>query len=197
MTADRKTWRAGRRPDYLLPVAAVGAQLRLGFEAALRATAPALHAQVPARIWEDTAWVVHSQPAGSGETAVKYLARYVQRTAITDARIVRLGDDTVTFRYTDSATQEKRESTLGAGEFLRRYLQHAPPAGAHRVRYFGWLHPAAKARRAIVETLLAVPLVVRELVAAPPAWHLRCAHCGHFTLVVVGRLPRTPPACER
>ncbi len=197
LTADRKTWRAGRRPDYLLPVAAVGAQLRLGFEAALRATAPALHAPVPAAIWEDTAWVVHCQPAGSGETAVKYLARYVQRTAITDARIVQLGDDTVTFRYTDSATQEKRESTLGADEFLRRYLQHAPPAGAHRVRYCGWLHPAAKARRAIVETLLAVPLVVREPVAAPPAWHLRCAHCGHFPLVVVGRLPRTPPACER
>jgi hypothetical protein len=29
------------------------------------------------------------------------------------------------------------------------------------VRYFGWMHPAAKKRRMIVETLLAVPMDVR------------------------------------
>ena len=29
-----------------------------------------------------------------------------------------------------------------------------PPAGQHRVRYFGWMHPSAKLRRMKVETLL-------------------------------------------
>jgi hypothetical protein len=39
-------------------------------------------------------------------------------------------------------------------ELIRRFLQHVLPAGYHRVRRFGWLHPAAKARRQRVELLL-------------------------------------------
>jgi hypothetical protein len=64
------------------------------------------------------------------------------------------------------------------------------------VRYFGWLHPAAKRRRFLVETLLAVPIVVRTNPQVPP-WHRCCPHCGNFTLVCVGRIPRTPAACDR
>ena len=77
---------------------------------------------------------------------------------------------------------------LSADEFLRRYLQHVLPPGQHRVRYFGWMHPAAKKRRLIVETLLAVVIVVRPKVAAPPPWHLRCPHCECFALVIIARL---------
>ena len=63
---------------------------------------------------------MHSQPAGSGANVVKYLARYVGRTAISDERIVEANDDTVTFKYTDSATQERKQSTVSADEFMRR-----------------------------------------------------------------------------
>jgi hypothetical protein len=164
-------------------------------EAALRATAPDLHAQVPAACWRE-GWWIHCQPAGSGQNVVQYLARYVHRTAISDERIVTASDESVTFRYRDSATQETRECTLGATEFMRRYLQHVPPPGQHRVRYFGWMHPAAKKRRMIVETLLAVIIVVRPR-PDEPSWHLCCPHCGAFALVCVGQIPRSPPACER
>jgi hypothetical protein len=67
-----------------------------------------------------------------------------------------------------------------------------------RVRYFGWMHPAAKSRRLLVETLLAVPIVIAPR-AEQPRWHLRCPHCEHFTLVRVGSLPRqarAPPLCS-
>ena len=115
--------------------------------------------------------------------------------------IVSADDETVTFKYTDSATQERRQSTVTAAEFLRRYLQHVLPPGQHRVRYFGWMHPSAKARRMQVETLLAVPIVVTAPVAAEqPAWHLRCPHCARFSLVRVGSLARSargPPVCAR
>jgi hypothetical protein len=154
---------------------------------------------LPAGTWRKP-WVVHTQPAGSGEAVVRYLARYVGRTAISDERIVAATNEAVTFRYTDSQTQQKKVCTLTADEFLRRYLQHVPPSGQHRVRYFGWLHPAAWRRRMIVETLLAKPIVV----AAPPPeavqWHLRCPHCERFSLVRVGSLPRQargPPRCSR
>lgn len=195
LTADRKTWRSARRADWLLPKDAVEAALRRGMEEALRHAAPDLHAQVPDACWRD-GWWVHWQPAGSGDNAVKYLARYVSRTAISDERIVTATDQNVTFRYTDSATQQPGELTLPAAEFMRRYLQHVPPPGQHRVRYFGWMHPAAKKRRLIVETLLAVPILVRSTAALPP-WHLRCPHCGAFTLVCVGKIPRRPPTCDR
>jgi hypothetical protein len=189
-------WVHARQPDWLLPVAKLAAVFRRRLEGALRASAPALHATVPTGTWRGR-WVVHSQPAGSGANAVKYLARYVGRTAISDERLVAADDQTVTFRYTDSATQQKKECTLGAAEFLRRYLQHVLPPGQHRVRYFGWQHPAAKPRRMLVETLLAKPI----LLAPPPPllqWHLRCPHCAAFALVRVGTLARqarAPPLC--
>jgi hypothetical protein len=196
LSADRKRWRPARGGKWLLPVDAVAAALRRGMDEALRHAAPELHARIPDTCWR-TGWWVHSQPAGSGQAVVRYLARYVGRTAISDERIVAANDEAVTFHYTDTATQEKRTCTLAADEFMRRYLQHVLPPGQHRVRYFGWLHPAAKARRVSVETLLAVVIVVRPKVEAPPPWHLRCPHCAAFTLVRVGRLPRGPPVCAR
>ena len=82
---------------------------------------------------------------------------------------------------------------------MYRFLQHVLPPGQHRVRYFGWMHPAAKKKRAVVETLLAVPIVVRTKVEEPQ-WHLRCPHCERFSLVRIGTLPRVaraPPTCRR
>jgi hypothetical protein len=191
-------WRAARQRDWLLPVAQLSAVFRQRMDEAVRTAAPAAHAAVPDRTWRRP-WVVHGQPAGSGANAVRYLARYVQRTAISDERIIAADDQAVTFRYTDSATQQRKICTLEAGEFLRRYLQHVPPAAQHRVRYFGWMHPAAKARRLLVATLLAVPIVITAPSPEPPQWHLRCPHCAAFALVVVGNLPRqarAPPVCS-
>jgi len=64
LTPDGKAWRAARRPDWLLPKAAVEAALRGGMETALRAAAPDLHAQVPDACWREGGWV-DWQPAGS------------------------------------------------------------------------------------------------------------------------------------
>jgi hypothetical protein len=189
---DRRKWKHSRQPGWLLPQDAVGAALRQGMEAALRARAPDLHARVPDSAWRE-GWWVHFQPAGSGDNVVKYLARYVGRTAISDERILAANDQAVRFAYTDTASQERRTCALSAGEFMRRYLQHVLPPGQHRVRYFGWLHPAAKRQRAIVETLLAVRIVVRPTVEPPPPAQLRCPHCWQFTLVRLGPLARAPP----
>lgn len=192
---DGKKWRRCRAPDFFLPVAALSAQYRERMDAALRAAAPDLHATIPDACWRGP-WVVHVQPAGAGEAVVKYLARYVKRSAISDERIVRADERAVTFTYRDSATDQPHVVTLPAAQFLRRYLQHVPPPGQHRVRYFGWMHPAAGQRRMLVESLLAVVIVVREAPAYPRPWHLRCPHCHAFTLVVCGliaRGARAPP----
>jgi hypothetical protein len=188
---DHRTWRSLRQPDWLLPVDLLSAVFAGRMQEALRAAAPALHAQIPDACWRGP-WVVHSQSAGSGAAVVRYLARYVFRTAISDQRIVHLDDHRVAFHYIDSVTQQRRTCRLDTDEFLRRYLQHVPPDGFHRVRYFGWLHPAAKRRRAIVETLVAAVILVRAKPAEPLPWHLRCPHCERFTLVAIARLMPAP-----
>lgn len=205
----RGQWVSARQPDWLLPVAKLAAGFRARLEETMRAELPGLQAAIPAGTWR-CRWVVHCQPAGSGANVVKYLARYVSRTAISDARIISADDAAVTFRYTDSATQQKKLCTVSAAEFLRRYLQHVPPAGQHRVRYFGWLNPAARRRLRQVETLLGKPIIVAAPPPEPPKWHLRCPHCKAFALVVVGTLrrqdyrgqalprqARAPPSCAR
>jgi hypothetical protein len=195
---DGKKWRSSRRPDWLLPGDAVAAVLRRSFDEALQAAAPELHAQAPDACGRE-GWWVHTQPAGSGVNVVRYLARYVGRTAISDERILAADDAAVRFAYTDTADGVRRECTLPAAEFLRRYLQHVLPPGQHRVRYFGWMHPAAKRRRLLVETLLAVVIVVRAGTDELPPWHLRCPRCEGFTLVRIGSLARAPPVpvCRR
>lgn len=193
---DGKRWQRCREPDWFLPVQAVASAFRNGFEEALRAHAPQGHTQVAGSVWR-THWNVDVQPAGTGQAVLRYLARYVKRTAIGDERIIEANDREVTFAYTDSQTGRRCECLLTAEQFMRRYLQHVLPAGQHRVRYFGWLHPAARARRMKVETLLAVVIVVRARPVEPPPWHLRCPHCKAFALVCIGTLPRGPPlACQ-
>jgi len=201
LRADGRRWIATRKTDWLLPVKQLAAVFRVRMEAALRAAVPAAHSAIPESVWRRP-WVVHCQPAGSGESALKYLARYVARTAISEERIVRANEHEVVFRYTDTKTQVRRQCTLGADEFLRRYLLHVPVPGQHRVRYFGWMHPSAKARRMQVETLLNKLIMVAAPPPPRPEWHLRCPHCERFTLVCVGTLPRVraaraPPHCRR
>jgi hypothetical protein len=189
---DGKRWQKCRSADWFLPVKAVAAAFRRGFAEALRAAAPALHAAVPDAVWR-MEWNVDVQAAGSGTEVVRYLARYVKRTGISDDRIIEATDETVRFSYTDSQTGERREVELSATEFMRRYLRHVPEPGQHRTRYFGWMHSAAKLRRMKVENLLAKVIVVRAAPPPRPDWSRCCPHCGKFALVCIGLLPRGPP----
>src|SRR5688500_9129875 len=60
---DGKKWLPARAGNWLLPTAAVGAAFRRGFQDALQAAAPELHAQIGDAIWRD-GWWVHIEPAG-------------------------------------------------------------------------------------------------------------------------------------
>ena len=91
-----------------------------------------------------------------------YLARYVFRIAITNARIVGLDDAGVTFRYRDRKIRRRRICRLSGDEFMRRFLQHVLPRGFHKVRYFGLWHPAHRQDAARVRQML-------QLQAPPPA----------------------------
>ena len=71
---------------------------------------------------------------------------YICRTALGNQRILRENNGRITFKCKDSGDQSWRTLTLSPHEFLRRFLQDVLPKDFPRVRYYGWLRPAAKAR---------------------------------------------------
>lgn len=109
-------------------------------------------------------WVIHiSKPAGRGPQAfLRYLARYVFRVAIDDARLVSWRDDEVTWK-----TRGGKTATLSGKDFVRRFAQHALPKGFRKVRHCGLMAPGNKARLAKARGLLGAPEPQPERQQAP------------------------------
>jgi hypothetical protein len=128
-------------------------------------------------------WGVHIQPAGSGAAALKYLGRYVARTAITDSRLLAVTDDSVAFRWKDRDTQRTQTCTLPGVEFVRRYLRHVLPIGLRSVRYYGFCHPTAKAKRLRVQLHSGRVVDLGSASVPEPAASLcpACPRCGQAT----------------
>jgi Putative transposase/Transposase zinc-binding domain len=196
LALDGSAWRAARE-DFLLPVRALSVLFRAKFRDALRQTE--LFAQVPAEVWTKD-WVVHCQPVGNGAGALKYLAPYVFRVAISNRRILSLEDDRVTFGYTESGSGQRKTCTVGAEEFIRRFLQHVLPKGFSKVRYYGFFSPNRREVLSKVRQLLpgaATP--ARQDPQSParplPSAELQCPACGK-PMQLVGTLRpkgRCPP----
>lgn len=93
-------------------------------------------------------WVVYAKRPFAGPAAVlAYLSRYTHRVAISNQRLVALDERGVTFRWKDyRATGRTRHKTmtLGADEFMRRFLLHVLPGGFHRIRHYGLLANAGR-----------------------------------------------------
>ncbi|MBM7072173.1 transposase [Shewanella sp. 202IG2-18] len=70
--------------------------------------------------------------------------RYLYRGVLPDRDIINATDTEVSFRYTDSETQQKKIKTLPVLTFLWQILQHVIPKGFRRVRDYGLLHGGAR-----------------------------------------------------
>ena len=140
LSADGEEWLSTQH-NFLVPVKALSILFRAKFRDALKETD--LFEQVPTQIWQKD-WVVHCKQVGKGEGALKYLAPYIFRVAISNRRILKVADGKVTFRYRESDTGKWRTCTLVAEEFLRRFLQHVLPKGFVKVRYYGFFSPSLR-----------------------------------------------------
>jgi hypothetical protein len=97
---------------------------------------------------------VGAQAAGSGGNALRYLARYVFKTATNNRPVPRLPDGRILWPYRASKTGRHTAISLQPLDWMSRFLQHILPPYFARVRTFGWLHPAAKVRANRVRALL-------------------------------------------
>ncbi len=158
-----------------------------------------LLSQVDPEVWNQS-WVVDCQAVGDGRSAVKYLAPYVFRVAISDRRIVACNDTHVTFRYRRSGSRRWRTMSLEAEEFVRRFLQHVLPRGLQKIRHYGFLSPNSRKSVESLKWLVAATLDLLyhlfwsiEIVTAPqPA--VLCAECGHGMLLICCLPPQPAPA---
>jgi len=86
-------------------------------------------------------WVVYAKPPfGGPEAVLAYLSRYTHRVAIGNSRLVAFDGNTVSFKWKDYRAQGRERykiMTVGADEFVRRFLIHTLPDGFHRIRHYG------------------------------------------------------------
>jgi hypothetical protein len=199
LTPDGTRWLVGNS-DFLLHVKPLGELFRAKFRAGLRQTPWA--GQVDARAWAKS-WVVDCRPVGSGLSALKYLAPYIFRIALSNNRIEQVANDAVTFRYTEGKTGVQKRATLPADTFIGRFLAHVLPKGFVKVRYYGLLAVGKRRLLAEVRSILAlrqaVPSPLRTaaapeaLVAPPEAEVRRCPSCGQPMQLVQTLPPKRQP----
>lgn len=150
-------------------------------------------------------WVVYAKPPfGRPEHVLAYLGRYTHRVAISNSRLIRLDDGKVNFRWRDYRHSRKTKlMTLGADEFIRRFLLHSLPDSFHRIRHYGFLANGQRAARlASCRQLLAAGVPETTFRAEPVADTAPLAHpcpcCGSpmVTLAVWyhGQAPPDHPA---
>ena len=185
-STDGQGWLPARN-NFFLPVPALSKVFRGKLQQALRGTA--CYTQIPTKVWQQK-WVVHCEPVGSGLNALKYLASYIFRVAISNNRLLKLENDHVTFRYRDTKTGAEKRCTLGAEEFMHRFLQHVLPKGFVKVRYYGFFAATQRAK------LLALQHHLRPCTPAAPSQDtppettptlsprkILCPHCGQPMLL--------------
>jgi hypothetical protein len=196
LAADGTAWRPARE-DFLLPVRALSVIFRAKFRDALRQTE--LFVEVPAELWTQD-WVVHCQPVGDGAHALKYLAPYIFRVAISNRRILSLDNDQVTFGYTDGQSGQRKTCTVSAEEFIRRFLQHVLPKGLAKVRYYGFYSPnqrdaLSKAQQLLHASSTSGHKAQQSLAVPPNTADLTCPGCGKPMQLVSTIRPRSrcPP----
>jgi len=171
-----------KSPGFLVPQPVLRKNFRRLFRQKLEALARLPeNADLPSvdpAVWTKD-WGVHLQPFGNGAHAIKYLGTYVSRTAIADARIVSIGDSTVTFTWKDRACgNARRTETVSGTEFVSRYLRHVLPVGLRSIRRYGYCHPAAKDTRERVAFHTGCTLVVGPPEPVPPSPGFLCPCCG-------------------
>ena len=94
-------------------------------------------------------WIPHCKKTFNGaQSVINYLGKYTHRIAISNHRIIRMDENTVTYYVKDYREEGKwKEFTISGIEFIRRFLMHVPPKRFVRIRHYGLLCTRTKTRQ--------------------------------------------------
>ena len=196
--ADGQTWQPAHN-HFFLPVKALSKLFRAAFRRGLQKTA--LFEQIPEQVWHKD-WVVHCKPVGNGQAALKYLAPYIHRVAISNRRLISIdhrgGMQTsqLTFQYRASDTGQLKLCTLSVESFLQRFLQHVLPHGFVKVRYYGFFGATLRSQLACLQQRLGGDSdpaqsdeIIQNTTQAEPRQKILCPKCGQPMLFQRDLLP--------
>jgi hypothetical protein len=183
VSQDGSRWQAGPA-NFLLPEKAASKVYRAKFRSAMREAGLLKEiATVAPEVWKQK-WVVDVEAVGDGRAALKYLAPYVYRVAISNNRIVTVNESSVTYRFTPTGSPHSRTRQVSGNEFVRGFLQHTLPSKFQRLRYYGFASQNSKLSIGWVRMLVWFYLgwcylLAKQTIPEPPAKRpVRCSDCG-------------------
>ncbi len=208
---DPPQWRGPPQAQFLFPVRAVAARFAGQFLAGLedlRARGALIFAgrltawrdpgvwQRTLQVLRGTTWVVFAKGSVVGpDSVLHYLGRYTHRVALSNARLLRLDEQTVRFRYKDYRRGEAlREMTLEGREFVRRFALHVLPPDFTKIRHYGILgnnrrsKDVPAARTALEGSPWRVDLAPTKPPPPPTPEPSTCPRCDSAERICVGRL---------
>ena len=128
----------GKFIDYLKKANAAG---KLGFYGKLESLSRPAEFETHLNESVRHDWVVDVQPPfGKPKQVLCYLARYTNRVAISNDRLITVRDSRVYFWWKDYANDgEMKQTSFEACEFIRRFLLHVLPSGFRKIRHSGFM----------------------------------------------------------
>jgi hypothetical protein len=195
LAPDRGGLRFPTKHGFLLHGKPLAARFRNRLELALKRDHPALHAllleQHPQVFRRQ--WVADVRHTGSGRPALRYLARYVFRSALGPKRILGYDDaGRIRLLCHESGSNRPHVIALPVDTFLDRWATHVLPKGFVRVRHYGWMSGAASRTRLLVRALACGQLdEPKPVLPDPPV--PRCPVCGAQMKLLGSVEARAPP----
>jgi hypothetical protein len=212
LSLDGKQWISSRK-DFFIPVNVLSSLFRSKFLDGLKKLYGAGELKFPGQIKElkeastfkrfltnlyHQEWVVYCRPPlKNPEKVMDYLGRYTHRIALSNDRLVKLEGNEVTFRWRDSADNNKiKWLTLEALEFIRRFLLHVLPEQFVKIRYYGiFSHRSRKGKLLRCKKLLGGSTGVESKEGPKETWQdlltritgidpRICPHCGKGKMIL-------------
>ncbi len=152
LTKQGKWKQAKSEGKYLFSVRAMSKVFRGRFIAALKEELPGQMDKAFINQLYKHKWVVYAKrPFAGPQSVVEYLGRYTHKIAISNHRIKNYQEGKVTFGYKDYRHGSiKKEMTLEALEFIRRFSLHILPKNFVRIRHYGICSSSAKQKSAVI-----------------------------------------------
>lgn len=175
LSEDKTQWNPSNK-SFLLPVKKLSADFRDKLLFYLRKKERDNSLTIPDSI-EDlkflleklktTPWVVNSQaPRGGKDTPqhmIRYLSRYVTKTAVSDKRIKKVENGNVYLGYVDRKKKKAKAEILSEELFLKRLVLHILPKGFKKIRFYGFMaNRCRKNMLVLCRMLMGTPLHYQE-----------------------------------
>jgi hypothetical protein len=171
LSEDKTKWNPSN-PAFLLPVRKLSAAFRDKLLFLLRKEEVAETLAIPEKIEDlklllensrQIPWVVHSQAPGDGKNnpqhMIRYLSRYVNKTAVSDKRIRKLENGNVHLSYIDRKSKTGKMEIISEELFLKRLVLHILPKGFKKIRFYGFMaNRCRKNMLSLCRMLLGIPL---------------------------------------